>query len=118
MTGVQTCALPICISKSVVRGRPDSDPSVMSSVVWEDEETVVSDGSGIIAVSFATSADAPPTKAQAKNWPSQRATATINWVQWELSLDDQNGKSDGRHAVFLLPVFKVAETANRTARSE
>ena len=102
-----------CVSKSVMRGGPDSDTSVRSTVVWEAGDTVVSDGSGIIAVSFVTSADAPPTKAQAKNWPSQRATATINWVQWELSVDDPSGKSAGRHALFGLPVFKVTETANQ-----
>lgn len=107
-----------CVRKSVMRGRPGTDTSIISHVVWEDEDTVVSDGRGAIWVSFVTPSDVPPTKAQAKNWPSGRSTAEIRWVQWILSVDDPSGKSAGRHAVFKLPVFKVAETATQAAQVE
>jgi hypothetical protein len=107
-----------CFRKSVMRGGPNSDPPIISSVVWQDEDTVVSDGSGAISVSFITPSDAPPTKAQAKNWPSGRSTAEIWWVQWILRVDDPSGKSTGLHAMFELPVFKVAETPKQAAQAD
>jgi hypothetical protein len=107
-----------CFRKSAMRGGPNSDPPIISSVVWQDEGTVVSDGGGAIPVSFVTPSDAPATKPQAKNWPSGRPTAEIRWVQWILSVDDPSGKSAGRHAAFEIPVFNVAETANHAAQAD
>jgi len=107
-----------CFRKSVMRGGPNTDTPINTHAVWQDANTVVSDGSGAISVSFVTPSDAPPTKAQAKNWPSGRSTAEITWVQWILNVDDPSGKSTGLHAMFGLPVFKVALTAKQKAQVE
>jgi hypothetical protein len=98
-----------CTSFSEMRGRPNRDTISSSRVVSEYSQTVVSDGTGIIPVSMVTTASAPPSKLQPKKWPSHDATATISWVEWQFSADDPSGRTEDRHAAFVLPVFKVGE---------
>jgi hypothetical protein len=68
-------------------------------VIWEDEETVISDGSGTLHVAFAVPKDVPGTSA-----PNQRF-----WYSWKLMAEVVGGAAS-YHAEFDVPVYKVAPT--------
>ena len=107
-----------CVSQTYTFGGPYSESdSSSSNVVWEDEDTVASDGTGTIQVSFVTPADVPSSRVKPKKWPPRQPYASIWWVVWELSVDDPSGKTACRHAEFEVPVFEVAETARQRAEA-
>jgi hypothetical protein len=109
-----------CISFTSTYNNYRNEFSTNSSVVWEDEDTVISDGSGTIPVAFVTPADAPATKAQIKGWPQsrQQRIQTMQWIEWHLSANDPSGKKQDYHAEFELPVFKVVESSAQVAEAE
>jgi hypothetical protein len=69
-------------------------------VKWQDEETVISDGSGTLQVAFAVPHDAPGTSAPNRQF----------WYFWQLKAEAPGG-AVRYHAQFDLPVFKVAPSA-------
>ena len=96
-----------------------TDQSTQQNIVWEDEETVTSDGSGIVQVSFVVPADAPATRFQQRLWKAKsQSSGSTWWVEWRLKAGDPTGSTQGYQAEFELPVFRVAETAQQAAEAE
>jgi hypothetical protein len=96
-----------------------TDQSTNQNIVWEDEETLPSDGSGIVQVSFVIPADAPATRFQQRlRKAKSQSSASIWWVEWRLKAGDPTGRTEGYQAEFELPVFRVAETAQQAAEAE
>jgi hypothetical protein len=68
-------------------------------VIWEDEETVISDCSGTLRVALAVPKDVPGTSE-----PNQKF-----WYSWKLKAEVPGGAASYR-AEFDVPVYKVART--------
>ena len=95
------------------------DWDVHSLAVWEDEETVTSDGSGIVPVSFVVPADTRATRFRPAKWRTKnQPAADIWWIEWWLIAEDPTGSTARYHAEFELPVFRVAETTLQVAETE
>src|SRR5215469_3333674 len=95
------------------------DTSTTSSTVWEDEETVTSDGTGTVQVSFVIPADCHATKLQPRSWEtSNEWVASCWWIEWRLIVRDPSGGRQGYFAEFELPVFQVAQTAQQAREAE
>ncbi len=82
------------------------------NTIWEDEETVISDGSGIIPIAFAIPADARQTRAPGKS-------RNDDWsIEWELAAQEVRGGKEGYSGEFDLPVFSIPVTAEQKADVE
>ncbi|HXQ42341.1 MAG TPA: hypothetical protein VN821_13805 [Candidatus Udaeobacter sp.] len=79
--------------------------SVDSHAVWQDEDTLVSDGSGLFKIAFAVPADQPAT-----TFPNGR-----DWRTWVLDVQDASGRTQAYHAEFELPVFAASLGAGEAA---
>jgi hypothetical protein len=59
-----------------------TDYTTNRSTIWEDEETVISDGSGTIPIAFAIPPDARQTRAPGKS-------RNDNWsIEWQLAAQE------------------------------
>jgi hypothetical protein len=67
-------------------------------VIWQDEDTVISDGSGSIPIAFVIPDDAPGTST-----PDQKC-----WHFWQLKVEACGAES--YHAEFDMPVYRVTPT--------
>jgi hypothetical protein len=81
------------------------------NTIWEDEETVISDGSGIIPIAFAIPADGRQTRARSKS----RNDFSI---EWRLTAQEAGGGREGYSGEFDLPVFSIPVTAEQKADVE
>jgi hypothetical protein len=72
---------------------------VNHQLVWEDEETVISDGSGMLAVALAIPNDLPGTTE-----PNQKF-----WYSWKLKAEVP-GSATSYSAEFDVPVYNIAPT--------
>jgi hypothetical protein len=81
------------------------------NTIWEDEETVVSDGSGTIPIAFAIPADGRQTRARTKS----RNDFSI---EWRLTAQEAGGGREGYSGDFDLPVFSIPVTAEQKADVE
>src|SRR5579863_10551740 len=79
--------------------------SVESHTVWQDEDMLVSDGSGRFEIAFAVPADQPAT-----TFPNGR-----DWRSWVLEVQDPSGHSQAYHAEFEVPVFSTPLGAGEAA---
>jgi hypothetical protein len=79
--------------------------SVDSHAVWQDEDTLVSDGSGRFEIAFAVPADQPAT-----TLPNGES-----WRTWVLEVEDPSGRAQSYHAEFELPVFAISLGASEAA---
>jgi hypothetical protein len=94
-----------CISATVTEGISINKPFPTVDerhtdyrVIWEDEDTLVSDGSGRLQIAFAIPADEPSA-----TLPNDRG-----WRYWVLEVEDPSGRTQAYHAEFELPVFQAA----------
>ncbi len=94
-------------------GTTDVDTSY--NTIWEDEEAVVSDGSGIIPIAFVIPADARPSRAWSNVWiaPDQDWT-----IEWRLTAQESGDGIEGYFGEFDLPVFSIPVTAEQKAEVE
>src|SRR5712692_6451395 len=82
------------------------------NTIWEDEETVISDGSGIIPIAFAIPADARQTRAPGKS-------RNDDWsIEWQLTAQEVGAGKEGYSGEFDLPVFSIPVTAEQKADVE
>ncbi|MFI5382189.1 MAG: hypothetical protein ACHRHE_23070 [Tepidisphaerales bacterium] len=81
------------------------EKSVDSHAVWQDEDTLVSDGSGLFKIAFAVPADQPAT-----TFPDGKS-----WRSWVLEAEDPSGRTQAYHAEFELPVFAASLGAGEAA---
>jgi hypothetical protein len=89
-----------------------TDYAINRSTIWEDEETVISDGSGTIPIAFAIPADARQTRAPGKS-------RNDNWsIEWQLTVQEVGGGREGYTGDFDLPVFSIPVTAEQKAEVE
>ena len=79
--------------------------SVESHTVWQDEDMLVSDGSGRFEIAFAVPIDQPAT-----TFPNGR-----DWRTWVLEAQDPSGRAEAYHAAFELPVFSIPLGASEAA---
>jgi hypothetical protein len=89
-----------------------TDYTTSRSTIWEDEETVISDGSGTIPIAFAIPPDARQTRAPGKSRDD-------NWsIEWQLTAQEVGGGREGYSGEFDLPVFSIPVTAEQKANVE
>jgi len=82
------------------------------STIWEDEETVVSDGSGTIPIAFVIPADGRQTRAR-------RKTSNDDfYIEWQLTAQEVGAGKEGYFGEFELPVFSIPVTAEQKADVE
>jgi len=96
------------VKEFVSINKPYSTPeerSVESHTVWQDEDMLVSDGSGRLEIAFAVPADQPAT-----TFPNGR-----DWRTWVLEVQDPSGRAQAYHAEFELPVFSIPLGAGEAA---
>jgi hypothetical protein len=107
-----------CVSGTVQRmyksdGTTDIDTQY--NTIWEDQEAVVSDGSGIIPIAFVIPADARPSRAWSKVWKTPNQDWTI---EWRLTAQESGDGIEGYFGEFELPVFSIPVTAAQKADVE
>jgi hypothetical protein len=89
-----------------------TDYTTNRNTIWEDEETVTSDGSGTVPIAFAIPADARQTRAPGKSHND-------NWsIEWQLTAQEVGGGREGYSGDFDLPVFSIPVTAEQKADVE
>jgi len=82
------------------------------NTIWQDEESVVSDGSGVISVAFAIPADGRQTRSRSKH-------AKTDWsIQWQLTAEEADSGAEGYFGQFELPVFSIPITEEQKADVE
>jgi len=82
------------------------------STIWEDEETVVSDGSGTVPIAFVIPADGRQTRARRK------APNDDFYIEWQLTAQEVGAGKEGYFGEFELPVFSIPVTAEQKADVE
>src|SRR5260370_30244379 len=78
------------------------------NTIWEDEEAVISDGSGVIPIAFAIPADGRQTRARTKSRDDFS-------IEWRLTAQEADGGREGYSGDFDLPGFSVPGTAEQNA---
>src|SRR5260370_24921497 len=81
------------------------------NTIWEDEEAVISDGSGVIPIAFAIPADGRQTRARTKSSDDFS-------IEWRLTAQEADGGRECYSGVFDLPGFSIPETAEQKADLE
>jgi hypothetical protein len=89
-----------------------TDHDTKYSTIWEDEETVVSDGSGTVPIAFVIPADGHQTRAR-------RKTSNDDfYIEWQLTAQEVGAGKEGYFGEFELPVFSIPVTAEQKADVE
>jgi hypothetical protein len=92
-----------------------TDVDTRYNTIWEDQESVVSDGSGIIPIAFVIPADARGSRAWSKVWK----TPNQDWmIEWRLTAQESGEGIEGYFGEFELPVFSIPVTAEQKAEVE
>jgi len=81
------------------------------NTIWEDEEAVISDGSGVIPIAFAIPADGRQTRARTKSRDDFS-------IEWRLTAQEADSGKEGYSGDFDLPVFSIPVTAEQKANVE
>ena len=82
------------------------------NTIWEDEETVISNGSGTIPIAFAIPSDARQTRARSKSANNDFS------IEWRLTAQEADGGKEGYVGEFDVPVFSIPVTAEQKADVE
>jgi hypothetical protein len=89
-----------------------TDTTFNRNTIWEDEETVTSDGSGTVRIALAIPSDARQTRARSKS-------RNNDWsIEWQLTAQEVGEGTEGYNGEFDLPVFSIPVTAEQKADVE
>jgi len=89
-----------------------TDTTFNRNTIWEDEETVTSDGSGTVPIALAIPSDARQTRARSKS-------RNNDWsIEWQLTAQEVGEGTEGYNGEFDLPVFSIPVTAEQKADVE